>query len=679
MSAKVIVTGASGHIGFHVASALLDKGYEVHLTLRRETPFTDRLRARGASTHVVDFDDPAALRAIFTGAACLFHLAAQNTTSQSTGALVAASTLGLTERVLAAAFDAGVPTVVYTSSVVVLGRSPDPDKLIDEDDLTTSAESPYVQGKSDAEKWVRARMDGGADIRVLYPSWVIGPDDPKCTPPHKLILDYVRKGQAFAFEGGVSIAHVKDVAAAHVAAFETGTSQGRWVLGGVNVDFPAFYRLLARFAKRKPPALLVPKPAMMTAARTAREVAGMVGKESPVDPAYVEAVVGNYSWYDSGKAVRELGYHITPVEQSLAEAVQLARQRLAGTYLLNGRVAGRHADGPPPGDDDTLLITGSPGWLGNRFIDILVNGDRFGEKQPRRKVRLLQHPSSKGLMEPPTDFEIVYGDINDRDAVRKSLAGVKAVYHLAGLIYPPKIDLLYRVNTEGTKTLVDACVETGVRRVLYMGTDSICGHGTPAQRRFDEHTPAAPYKNYGQSKWQGEEYVLEATRAGRIDGTSLRGFWFFGPYAPARNMGFVKMFFWPRQIVFGTGKNLRSISHVDNIVQAFLRAEKTPATYGKWYWIGDGEGGYTVDQIYQAIADALGVPYRPLHVPPFACDLLGKLDNVIGRFGKINPTIQAAGKFHFDIAGSSAAAARDFGYDPRVTLADAARELKDLV
>ena len=114
---------------------------------------------------------------------------------------------------------------------------------------------------------------------------------------------------------------------------------------------------------------------------------------------------------------------------------------------------------------------------------------------------------------------------------------MQAVYHLAGLIYPPKIDLLYTVNTQGTKTLVDACIETGVRRVLYMGTDSICGHGTATQRRFDEHTPATPYKNYGESKYQGEKYMLDKTAEGKIDGTSLRGFWFFGPYAPRAEHG----------------------------------------------------------------------------------------------------------------------------------------------
>ena len=293
----------------------------------------------------------------------------------------------------------------------------------------------------------------------------------------------------------------------------------------------------------------------------------------------------------------------------MREAVQLARQRLAGTYPLN--LVTREVSEPPsagrmPG---RLLITGVPGWLGNRFVDVLTNGDRTGHHYPARPVRLFVHPSARGMLDLPARFEIVYGDINDAPAVGAALDGVATVIHLAGAIYPPKVATLYRVNVDGTRTLVDACIERGVRRFLFMGTDSVCGHGTPAQRVFDEHTPANPYRNYGRSKWMAEEYVLEKTRAGQLDGTSLRGFWFFGPYAPARQLTFARMFStWPRQLVFGDGKNLRSISHVDNIVQAFLAAEDKPATFGKWYWIGDADGGYPVDTIYQAVAAAFGPP-----------------------------------------------------------------------
>ncbi len=673
---QIALTGTSGHLGYHVARRLLQQGHAVHLLLRAPNVLTRRLELLGARSHLVDLLAPETCLPALAGTEALFHLAATNTTSQADADLVERSTAGLTKSVLDAAQAAGVRTVIYTSSVVVLGRSTDPARLINEGDATGSAESPYVRGKVAAERLARAAQASGRDVRIVYPSWVVGPDDPKLTPPHRLILQAVQKGQRFSFDGGISIAHVGEIAEGHAAALERGRPGGRYALGGQNVTFRQFYDLLARFSGQPAPVLHLPKFALLTAATTLKTMFGVVGGQAPVDPAYVRAVVGNFSWYDSSQAVAELGYRVRPIEETLREAVQLARQRLMGSYPLNLKTQG--ASEPPsvgaaPG---RLLITGAPGWLGNRLLDVLANGDRTGHRYPARPVRLLVQPSSQGMLDLPERFEIVYGDINDAAAVRAALEGVATVIHLAGAIYPPKVATLYRVNVDGTRHLVDACIERGVRRFLFMSTDSICGHGTPAQRVFDEHTPANPYGDYGRSKWMAEEYVLEKTRAGQLDGTSLRGFWFFGPYAPARQRTFVNMFAaWPRQLVFGDGKNLRSISHVDDIVHAFLAAENQPATFGKWYWIGDAAGGHTVDTISNAIAAAFGRPYRPLYVPKAVCRLIGVADTLLGKLGRIHPTITAAGKFDFDIAGVSTAAQRDFGYTPRVNLQQAAAEM----
>jgi nucleoside-diphosphate-sugar epimerase len=197
-----------------------------------------------------------------------------------------------------------------------------------------------------------------------------------------------------------------------------------------------------------------------------------------------------------------------------------------------------------------------------------------------------------------------------------------------------------------------------------MGTDSICGHGTGAQRIFDEHTPDRPYRHYGRSKWLAEKYILEQTAAGPIDGTSLRGFWFFGPFDPPRQRNFLKMMRWRRQLVFGNGRNLRSISHVDNTIAAFRVAERVPATYGKWYWIGDSKPDYTVDQIYEKLCAGCGHPYRPIYVPGLVCGLMRAVDYFMGKMGILHPTIHSIGKFSFDIAGQIDAAQRDFGYQP---------------
>jgi nucleoside-diphosphate-sugar epimerase len=312
------------------------------------------------------------------------------------------------------------------------------------------------------------------------------------------------------------------------------------------------------------------------------------------------------------------------------------------------------------------------------MVDILINGDRFGHYQSNRKVRLMLEPRFKGMLHLPENYELVYADITNKKQVAEAVKGVSSVFHLAGAIYPKHIDVLYKVNEIGTKNLVDACIENDVRRIVFMSTDSTCGHGTSSQPVFDEHTAATPYKNYGKSKFLAEQYILDKTKEGKIDGTSLRGFWFFGPFAPARQLTFVNMFYWPRQIVFGNGKNLRSISHTDNIIEAFFQVEKNATTFGNWYWIGNDKPHPTVDDIYASIANALNVPYKPFYIPKIACRGFEFLDTILGKFNYLHPTIHAAGKFDYDIAGDIDKAKRDFGYEPKVSLQDAAKELKEM-
>ncbi|HSI14602.1 MAG TPA: NAD-dependent epimerase/dehydratase family protein [Chthoniobacter sp.] len=675
MSQRTVVTGASGHIGYHVASCLLEQGHAVTLLIRRRNRNIEQLEKRGAVVQIVDLQKPATYEESMRGADALFHLAAENTTDTSDENRVIENTLGLTRKVLDTAIAQQVRTIIYTSSVVVLGRSADPQRLIREEDKAEYLESPYVKGKALAEEYCEQLIrEKQVDLRRLYPSWVVGPGDPKLTPPHKVIQDYCQKGQKFDFAGGISLAAVEEVARAHVSAWTQGEPGGKYVLGGNNVTFADFYATLARCTGRKPPAITIPKGVIYAGSLVAKL---LLGSKSPIDPKYVQSVIGNYSWYDSAKAIRELGYQIPKLEVILSQAIAGTKRKALGTdalvrkeHLVLSRTAYE--------DDDLLLITGFPGWLGNRMLDILMNGDRFGRNAVTRRIRVLVQPGFKDIVSVPEGIEVAYGDITDRESLRKAMVGVKAVYHLAGVIYPPDISIFNKVNFEGTKNVVDAAIEQGTRRIIFIGTDSICGYGR-SQRIFDEQTPARPYKNYGQSKYLAEKYVLDKTAEGKIDGTSLRGFWFFGPFMPERNRGFFHMFHWPRQIVFGNGKNLRSISHVDNTVQAFVKAEKRTETIGKWYWIGDKGPPCTVDQIYQHVADGLQVEYRPLHIPNFMCELFALADSLLGLTGKLNATIHAAGKFHKDIAGDISAAERDFDYRPDVGFKEIKAELGELM
>lgn len=670
---KVVLTGASGHIGYHVARLLLEQKYELHLLVRNRNVHIEELERGDAKVHSANLLNPTSFASVLENTDALFHLASENTTDTSDEKRVLDNTIGLTKKVLDTAIEKKVKTIIYTSSVVVLGRSSDPSKLLNENNRVASPESPYVKGKLLSEKYCD-ELAGKADIRRLYPSWVVGGGDLKLTPPHKLISGFVQKGQSFYFKGGVSVAAVEEVAKAHVNAWLKGKPNGKYVLAGDNIHFRDFYSLLAKHSGRKAPRLWLPKWFLWCAAFGLKLI---FGKRSPADPKYIRSVVGNYSWYDSQKAVAELDYSVHKADALLKEAVKNVRKRAAGLHLLSAKnipaLQKKKYD-----DNDALLVTGFPGWLGNRMVDIFMNGDRFGNNAIERKVRLLVQPGFKDLAQLPSNFEIIYGDITNKQSLESAVKGARAVYHLAGVIYPKNMKAYDAVNAQGTMNLVDACIAAGVRRILFMGTDSICGYGRE-KRVFDEYTQPRPYKNYGRTKYEAEKYILDKTHEGLVDGTSLRGFWFFGPFMPERNKAFFDMFRWKKQVVFGNGKNYRSISHVDNIIGAFLKAEKSPATFGKWYWIGDKVATHTVDRIYSNIAEGLGVRYKPLYVPRFVCELFAIGDSFLGWFGILNPTLHAAGKFHKDIAGDVSAAQGDFGYDAAVGFEEIKKELKELV
>lgn len=659
---KVIVTGGSGHLGFLITNILIDKGFTPVLLLRSKNKNTELLESRGAKLILVNLFDSLTYEKYLTDADCLFHCAAENTTNTSNENQTLKNTVLLAENVIKTAIKVNVKTIVYTSSVVVLGRSLDKFTLIDETFQLETPESPYVKGKLLAEKFVQTQIDLGFDIRVMYPSWIIGEGDVKMTPPHKVIRDAVIKSPFFYFDGGISVADAREVALAHVNSWLIGTKSCKYILGGDNIEFKDFYSKIAVLTNQKKPFLRLPKWFIYYASILLQKI---IGNRTPIDPKYVKSVVGSYSWYNSERAMIDLNYNVINSENLLKKGVVEAKKKIFG--IQNIKISSDKQNKIDFLEDDLLLITGFPGWLGNRMIEIFINGDRFGNYAINRKIRLLVQPNLKELaISLPSNFEIVYGDVTDKKSLLHALEGVKAVYHLAGVIYPKHVKNFYEVNYKGTINLIDTCIEKGVQRFLFMSTDSTCGY-TKSGYIFDEYQEAKPYKNYGKSKYLAEEYLFQKTKEGKINGTSLRGFWFFGPNMPVRNLGFIKMFDWPRQVVFGDGKNLRSISHIDNVVQAFVKAEKAQKSTGNWYWIGDEKKGFSVDEIYKNIAQILKKEYKPIYIPTFICSMLSLLDSLLGIFGRLNPTIHAAGKFHKTIAGSSEKACLDFDYIPLST------------
>ena len=105
------------------------------------------------------------------------------------------------------------------------------------------------------------------------------------------------------------------------------------------------------------------------------------------------------------------------------------------------------------------LVTGATGHIGYALLKELVDS---GEK-----VRILIRKDSKQF--DGIDCEKVYGDVTDLDALLNAFEDVDVVYHLAGIIdiNADQEDMIWNVNVGGTKNVVQACEEKGVRRLIY--------------------------------------------------------------------------------------------------------------------------------------------------------------------------------------------------------------------
>ena len=157
-----------------------------------------------------------------------------------------------------------------------------------------------------------------------------------------------------------------------------------------------------------------------------------------------------------------------------------------------------------------ILVTGGAGHLGNVLVRALLER---GEE-----VRVLILPGEDVSSLEGLDCERVEGNVLDPEKLRQAMQGVDLVYHMAALvaITSDKYELMYQVNVEGTRNVIEACRQMGVRRLVY--TSSIHALGRLAEGatidetvEFDQANPAGAYD---RTKAIASALVQEAAKKG---------------------------------------------------------------------------------------------------------------------------------------------------------------------
>jgi nucleoside-diphosphate-sugar epimerase len=250
--------------------------------------------------------------------------------------------------------------------------------------------------------------------------------------------------------------------------------------------------------------------------------------------------------------------------------------------------------------------------------------------------------------------------------------------HTAGIIHPRRVRELYEINLQGTRHLLAAAAEAGVRRVVVVSSNSPCGCNPHPDHLFDEASPYHPYMHYGRSKMQMELAAREYQQAGKLETIVIRAPWFYGPYQPPRQTLFFQMVRDGRAPIVGGGNNLRSMAYLDNLSQGMLLAAASPRAPGKTYWIAD-ERPYSMNEIIDTIESLLEkelgqrCAHQRLRLPGLASEVAWLVDGALQGLGFYHQKIHVLSEMNKTIACSVAQAKQDLGYRPAVALEEGMR------
>lgn len=315
------------------------------------------------------------------------------------------------------------------------------------------------------------------------------------------------------------------------------------------------------------------------------------------------------------------------------------------------------------------LVTGATGFIGSRLAERLALGGHrvigFGAERTAQEAERRRLLESRGIC-------VHTGRLDDKPLLCRLASDVDTVFHLAAAQHESNAGAGYfrAVNVDGTRNLLDACEEAGVKRFVYGSTIGV--YGSARNGRLDETSATHPENIYGVTKLEAEREV--ARRGERLGWTIVRISETYGP-GDGRLAKLFRLVDSSIVPIIGSGTNEHHPVYVDDLVTGLELAATMPEAVGETIVLA-GKDIVATREFIEGVAAALGKKLRSVNLPlgPFlvaavmcekGCRPLGiappwhrrRLDFFVKRF-------------YFSIEKAE----RVLGYRPTVSFHDGARE-----
>jgi len=321
---KALLTGATGFVGGHVLRVLNQAGVEVRCLVRSGSS-TANLEGLDTESVRGDLRDASSVRRAVSGCQAIFHCAADYRLYARANRDLYDTNVEGTRNVMRAAAEKGVAKVVYTSSVGALGLHADGSPANEETPVgLAEMVGHYKKSKYLAERVADRWAEKGLQVVIVNPSTPIGERDAKPTATGKMIVDFLNRRVPAYVDTGLNLIDVRDVAAGHLLAAQKGQAGRKYILGHQNLSLREIYLALSEISDLPAPRVKVPHWLPLGFAAIETSVARISGREPRV-PLEAVRLSRHKMYFDSSRAVEELGLPQSPIEGALRRAVEWYR------------------------------------------------------------------------------------------------------------------------------------------------------------------------------------------------------------------------------------------------------------------------------------------------------------------------------------------------------------------
>lgn len=315
------------------------------------------------------------------------------------------------------------------------------------------------------------------------------------------------------------------------------------------------------------------------------------------------------------------------------------------------------------------LVTGGGGFLGRYIVEQLLDEGY--------EVRVFCRGSYPELTK--IGAEVFRADLQNREKVIQACESIDIVFHVAAKAgFWGKWEEYYNANVVGTQNIIDACLKTGIKKLVFTSSPSVIFNNSE-QVNVDESIPyPEKYENYySHTKAIAEQIILSANSE-QLATCSLRPHLIFGPrdnHLFPRVLEKAKQEKLPQ---IGKGKNLVDLTYVEDAARAhLLAAEKLDfgsEVAGNAYFISQDEPVNVWDFI-NTLLESLNIPAVKIKIPLWLARIAGGIMELIYKIfpldGEPPFTRFLASELAMSHFYNISNAKNDFGYIPKYTMEEA--------